>query len=65
MERLLFRVEEAAEIVGLSRSKTYELVLCGEIPSIKVGRSRRISRVQLEQWIARKAEGAAAADAAS
>jgi excisionase family DNA binding protein len=52
--RLLYRVEEAANLVGLSRAKFYEIVSAGEIRPIKIGRSVRISRVALEEWVARQ-----------
>src|SRR5680860_1379659 len=38
---LLLRVEDAATELGLSRAKTYELVMSGRIRSIKIDRSRR------------------------
>ncbi len=41
-EKLLLSVEEAADALGLRRSKTYELLLRGELASVKVGRARRI-----------------------
>ncbi len=50
MERVLLRVEEAAEVAGLSRAQMYKLVLSGVVPSIKVGRSRRVLRASLEAW---------------
>jgi excisionase family DNA binding protein len=50
-ERLLLRVEEAAEVMGLSRAKVYELLTEGRIPSIKLGRSRRIPVSALKGWI--------------
>jgi excisionase family DNA binding protein len=50
-DRALLRVEEAAEILGIGRSKTYALVLSGSIPSVRFGRSVRIPRNRLETWI--------------
>ena len=49
--RLLLRVPEAARAIGLSRSKTYELIHEGVIPTIKIGRSVRISLKELERWV--------------
>ena len=51
MERLLLRPEEAAETLGIGRSKTYELLASGELPSIKVGRSMRVPTDALRAWI--------------
>ncbi len=50
-EPALLRVEEAARRLGLSRSKTYSLVLTGELPSVSIGRSRRVRTADLERWI--------------
>ena len=36
MERLLLRPAEASEAVGIGRSKIYELLARGEIPSVRV-----------------------------
>ncbi len=52
-EPALLRVEEAARRLGLSRSKTYSLVLTGELPSVSIGRSRRVRTADLERWIER------------
>lgn len=50
--RLTYTVEEVAEILGLSRSKTYELVARGEIPVVPLsGRRRVIARVTLDRLL--------------
>ena len=61
-DRLLLRVEEAAAMVGLSRATLYELVRAGSIRAVKVGRSTRIPRAALEEWV-RRLESEAGADA--
>ncbi len=42
LDRLLLRVTEAAETLGISRSKCYELIASGELPSIRIGQSVRV-----------------------
>lgn len=37
--------------LGLGRTKTYELLQSGEIPSYKIGRVRRIRRRDIEAWL--------------
>jgi len=54
MQPLLLTVEEAQRLLSLSRSKIYEMLRAGEIPSIKVGRVRRIPRTALEQYVERQ-----------
>jgi excisionase family DNA binding protein len=49
--RLLLRVEESADALGLSRARMYELLSEGRLKSIKVGRSRRIPISELNRWI--------------
>jgi excisionase family DNA binding protein len=37
-ERLTMSVEDAADVLGISRSLAYELVRKGELPSLRLGR---------------------------
>ena len=53
-DRLMLRPAEAADAIGVSRSKAYELISRGEIPSIKVGGCVRIPIAALEEWIAQQ-----------
>ena len=39
MDRLLLRPAEAAEAIGIGRSKVYELLASGDLPSIRIGGS--------------------------
>lgn len=52
-ERYLLRVDEAAVMLGTSRSKLYALISAGEVPSVKLGGSRRVPVEALKAWIAR------------
>lgn len=49
--RLLLRVEEAADVLGLSRSTVYELMGRGVIPSVRIGGCRRIPAKALRAWV--------------
>jgi excisionase family DNA binding protein len=55
MDRLLLRPIEAAEAIGIGRSKVYELLASGELPSIRIGSSIRVPVEQLRDWIQQKA----------
>lgn len=48
-------VTEAAELIGLSRAFTYELVKAGEIPTVAFGRRRVVPTC----WLYDRAEQAA------
>lgn len=50
-ERLLLRPAEVAESIGVSRARAYELIAAGEIPSVKIGTSIRVSVQALRAWI--------------
>ena len=57
MEPLLLTPKEAARALGLSQSYIYELLGSEALPSITIGRTRRIPRRALEAFIeARTAE---------
>jgi excisionase family DNA binding protein len=58
MQRKLLTVAEAAIILGVSRAHLYGVVMRGEIPSVKIGRARRIAVAVLDEWIARQQEEA-------
>ena len=49
--RLLYRMPEAAEVLGISRAKCYTLAARGLIPTIKVDGSIRIPVEALQDWI--------------
>jgi excisionase family DNA binding protein len=51
MERMLLKPTEAAEVIGLGRSKTYELISKGLIPSVRIGKSVRIPVAALRNWV--------------
>ena len=58
MDKKLLTVAESAIYLGVSRSLLYSYVLRGQIPSIKIGRARRIPVTVLDEWIAREVEEA-------
>lgn len=53
MDRLLCRPEEAAELLGIGRSKFYELMAEGVIDSVRIGTCRRIPLAALEEFVER------------
>jgi excisionase family DNA binding protein len=51
MEKLLLKPNEVTQILGLGRSKVYELLSSRQLPVIKIGRCIRIPKTSLEDWI--------------
>ena len=56
VERLLYTPEEAAKALAISRALVYDLVNRGEIRSLKIGASRRITPTALDEYIRRLSE---------
>lgn len=56
-ERLAFRVAEAAEMIGVSRSKMYELIAAGDVKAIRIGTAVRIPADALREWLSASQEG--------
>ena len=54
MDKLLYTVPEAAAQLGLGRSKLYELLNSGALPTVRIGRAVRIPAAALEEWVARQ-----------
>lgn len=48
------RPAEAAEAIGVGRSKVCELLASGELPSIRVGSSIRVPVDGLREWVAQQ-----------
>ena len=55
-ERMFYRVSEIGELIGCSKSKAYELVAAGTIPSTRIGTLLRVSRATLEAFIKNAAD---------
>jgi excisionase family DNA binding protein len=57
---LLVCPEDAARVLGIGRTKVYELIGSGALRSVRVGGLRRIPVVALDEFVARlEAEAAA------
>lgn len=50
---ILLTVEQCAKHLQLSRSHTYKFVLSGALPSVTLGRTRRIPVRALEEFVQR------------
>jgi len=51
MDAMLLKVPDVVACLGISRAKVYELMASGELPSVRVGGSRRIRACDLERFV--------------
>ncbi len=51
VQRLTYSVDEAAELLGISRTLAYEAIRKGEIPHIKIGKRILIPRKALDDLL--------------
>ena len=61
MEKLLFTIEEAAEVLSVSRSTVYDLVRMRLLDTVLIGRSRRVPASALQVLVDRLRESERAA----
>ena len=48
---LMLNVQMIADVLGISRSKAYELVSSGGFPSLKLGNRIIVPREQFVEWV--------------
>jgi excisionase family DNA binding protein len=58
MDKLLLRPAEAAEALGISRSRLYQMLAGGQLPVVRVGQSMRVPVRELERWIGERLSAA-------
>jgi excisionase family DNA binding protein len=51
MDKLLMNPKEAAEMLSISRSKLYELLAAGTLPSVRIDGCRRIAVDVLRAYV--------------
>jgi excisionase family DNA binding protein len=58
MNKILHTVDELAEILGIGRSKAWELVYNGSFEVVRIGRSVRVTRASVDNFVRTKAQPA-------
>jgi len=53
LSKILYTVEETANILSLGRTVVYQLLASGELESVKVGRARRVLYTSIENFVAK------------
>lgn len=56
--REIMTPEELAGYLGIGRTNTYRLITSGEVPSLKIGKLRRVRRVDVDRWLAERVKNA-------
>jgi len=44
-------LKDVQQLLGLGRTKAYELVTTGELPAVRIGRCIRVNRRELDEWL--------------
>ncbi len=44
-------LKDVQQLLGIGRTKAYELVTIGELPAVRIGRSIRVNRKELDEWL--------------
>lgn len=58
-DAILLRAIEVAAALGVGRATAYEMMASGTLPVVRIGRSIRVPRAALEDWVRRQTVGAA------
>jgi excisionase family DNA binding protein len=64
VDKELLRVDEAAAVLSLGRSKTYQLMDAGELQTVKIGRAVRITAASVREYVSRQVNAQKSASAA-
>jgi excisionase family DNA binding protein len=47
-------LKDVQQLLGIGRTKAYQLVGTGELPAVRIGRCIRINRRELDEWLHRQ-----------
>lgn len=56
VEPICVKVNEAARMIGVGRTKLYEMIATGDVEAIKLGKSTRITTASLKKLVTRQRE---------
>lgn len=57
-DQLLLPITEAANRLGIGRTKTYELIATGELEAVHIGRRRLVAADSIEAYVRRLRDAA-------
>lgn len=55
IEPLAVSINEAADLLRISRAKAYRLAAAGELPTVRIGATLRVPVEQLREYLRRRA----------
>ena len=44
-------LKDVQQLLGIGKTKAYELVTTGELPAVRIGRCIRVNRRELDEWL--------------
>ncbi len=54
VEPICVRINDAARMIGVGRTKLYELISSGELETLKIGNATRVTTASLHELVRRK-----------
>jgi len=54
VEPICVRINDAARMIGIGRTKLYELIATGELETVKIGKATRITTASLRGLVDRQ-----------
>jgi excisionase family DNA binding protein len=57
MEKLLLTPKEAGAALGVGRSRVYDLMRTRQLPSVRIGKSRRVPAAAVQAFVDQLMEG--------
>lgn len=57
VEPICVKVNDAARMIGVGRTKLYALIAAGEVEMVKLGKATRITTASLHDLLKRQREG--------
>ena len=54
VEPICVRINDAARMIGVGRTKLYELISSGELETVKIGKATRVTTASLYKLVERR-----------
>tara|TARA_R100001129_G_scaffold133822_1_gene95142 strand:- start:1543 stop:1731 length:189 start_codon:yes stop_codon:yes gene_type:complete len=51
VEPICVRINDAARMIGVGRTKVYELISSGELETVKIGKATRVTTASLHELV--------------